>query len=53
MTLKIALEATNEGRWLAVLLGPDEAPAAPELARGAPALPDAAAAIAPAEEPAE
>ncbi len=50
MTLKIALEATNEGRWLAVLLGPDEAPAAPELARGAPALPDAAAAIAPTED---
>jgi predicted PurR-regulated permease PerM len=49
MTLKIALEATAEGRWLAVLLGPDEGPAAPELARGAPAVPDAAAAIAPAD----
>jgi predicted PurR-regulated permease PerM len=46
MTLKIALEATSEGRWLAVLLGPDEGPAAPELARGSPAIADAAAALA-------
>jgi AI-2 transport protein TqsA len=45
MTLKIALEASPQGRWLAILLGPDEGPAAPEILRGQPALPDAVAAL--------
>lgn len=49
VTVKIALEARADTRWLAVLLGPDAPPGltppAPELALGAPARPDAAAAL--------
>jgi predicted PurR-regulated permease PerM len=49
MTLKIALEATSSGRWLAILLGPDEVPPAPELALAEPSMADAVAALAPAQ----